>query len=224
MGRTMLGDFDVDSRNLIIADTIDPRESENEIILRREIVEAPEWNSLREPFQLRVSWGARPLNAEIIKEFGQGTLFISAEKEYVIQFREPEEYQHELSENRDGSYGGRTFIEGRRISDKKGNGIYHVLLPRLFLLKSLAIGDNTRLVSVLKTKDMRLALTYLFEGELEVTWRIRRRSKKAFSALRIEDYRVPFEEGRLLKDVLSDILKLPVDPEIWKRVLELAGK
>ena len=118
----------------------------------------------------------------------------------------------------DGTYQISVFYRKNRLP-----GIYHALLPRHYVPQTVESPQSTRLVSARQAMSARLALTWLFDGSLEVHFRIAKSTPKQFDRLRAESWLVdaagPRPEQHLGGAITRSLAQVSNNPEIWSAMV-----
>ena len=165
-----------------------------------------------------ISWGFQPLrSSNAVLALANGTLFISddtADNEHdYLQTVTIKDLCETLMPDRDSSFHLTT-----NVCLQKAGGIYHALLPPFFVPVRLTDGDKSRLVNVKKCSDNRLALTWLFDRELQVDARIQRLTEKGFWKAQMDkDVTHPaIDQSSHLQELISSLSTVATNPTMWE--------
>lgn len=171
-------------------------------------------------FGAQLWWGIRPEGEyESVVALAEETLLLTSDKQSLKAKLAGDPVVEVVAPDSEGEFQQSVFI-----SRHEQSGVYHALLPPLVIPRSVDSPPTSRLISVRRVLDNRLALTWLFRGELEVHWRFTRTSEKLFAKLRAE---------RLLKLTEDDVgdfgihgiggrlSKVSQDPRAWQAFLEV---
>jgi hypothetical protein len=211
-----MGTLDNDDGLLIVDDVSHVRDGS--VSIARRVFEGYWYRS--------VYWGVRPTTVDPQRTtvgLAEDTLFLEWRPDWAPGGKlGSDEMAEFISGDHDGSFQASVFMGSRQTPD----GVYHMLLPELFVPVSLSSPSTTRLISVRKAPSRRLALTWLFDQSLEVHVRFAQASERTFMRLRSETLlnNAPREQHILGSHQLKDqLLALPSNPEAWQVLTTILG-
>jgi len=217
-----MGSTDRETIDMVVLDEFSRVEgTKGSVLLQRSVLNVDDtWWS--------VWWGARPERSPQGNTSQSGWLESLADETFYVTkitaggnylpLQRLEKVSERVTPDDDGSSQFSVFLTRGRAS-----GIYHALLPPKTIPRTISSPSGTRLVSARRSKTGRLALTWLYEGHLEVHIRFAEVSDREFRRMHAEQVlnlgtsvKVSAEKNAFLEQ----LAKLPTSPEAWALLTE----
>jgi hypothetical protein len=213
-----MGSSDRETIDLVVLDDFSrPQGARGSVLVQRSVLSVDDtWWS--------VWWGAHPEHAPQgphtksgwLESFADETLFVTkiTMGGKFQPLRKIEEVSEEVAADDDGSAQFSVFLKRTRAS----SGVYHAILPPRSIPRTVSSTFETKLVSARRSKTGRLALTWLYEGHLEVHIRFAEVRDREFRRMRAEQVLNLANSVKVSADksaLLEQLAKLPANPEAW---------